>query len=413
MKPFTNCQGNGSAGPVGRPAPTSRVAACGAMLRRSGSHCRDAARPRFFSFGLRSVVGVVGCRTPVRSWSLPPRSVGRTESTSPCAWGSRSCGSRWSGMRPASTRPCCRPTQAERVVEQASRIEKIAATLKALAAARVAETGSWRAEGDRSAAHHLARRTGTTVVQAAAAIDTARRLEALPETSAAARRGELSAEQTSAIADAAGADPGAERASAGGGPALAPGRAARAVRPDQGRGAGRSRGPPGPHPPAPLAALLHRRRGRVAPALPQQPRGGGQRHGRPRPFREAIFRQARTEARREPPDAYAADALAEMARRSADAIAERCRLGRRRRRRPTPSADAERRRRRRPPAAADGGAARPGPTSRAGGGRPGRRGRPRSSCGSTWGRCCGAGRSRGRCARSPGSGRWRCPRCGT
>ncbi len=54
-------------------------------------------------------------------------------------------------------------TQAERVVDEASRIENIAATLKALAAARVAETGSWRAAGDRSAAHHLARRTGTTV----------------------------------------------------------------------------------------------------------------------------------------------------------------------------------------------------------------------------------------------------------
>ncbi|MEA2972008.1 MAG: hypothetical protein QOG82_466, partial [Actinomycetota bacterium] len=49
--------------------------------------------------------------------------------------------------------------QAEEVVDQASRIEKMAATVKALAAARVAETGSWRTDGDRSAAHHLARRT--------------------------------------------------------------------------------------------------------------------------------------------------------------------------------------------------------------------------------------------------------------
>ena len=39
-------------------------------------------------------------------------------------------------------------------------------------------------------------------------------------------------------------------------------------------------------------------------------------------FREEIFRQARSEDRHEPPDAYAADALAEMARCSADAIAE-------------------------------------------------------------------------------------------
>jgi hypothetical protein len=36
-------------------------------------------------------------------------------------------------------------------------------------------------------------------------------------------------------------------------------------------------------------------------------------------LREAIFRQARTEGRREPPDAYGADALAEMARRHGEA----------------------------------------------------------------------------------------------
>ena len=65
--------------------------------------------------------------------------------------------------------------QAEQVVDEASSIERIASTVKALAAARVAETGGWRAEGDRSPAHHLARRTGTTVVQAASALDTARR----------------------------------------------------------------------------------------------------------------------------------------------------------------------------------------------------------------------------------------------
>ena len=56
-------------------------------------------------------------------------------------------------------------------------------------------------DGDRSAAHHLARTTGTTVGDAADAIGAARRLEQLPEAAAAARRGELSAAQVSAIAD--------------------------------------------------------------------------------------------------------------------------------------------------------------------------------------------------------------------
>ena len=202
------------------------------------------------------------------------------------------------------------------VVEQASRIEKMAATVKALAAARVAETGSWRTEGDRSAAHQLARRTGTSVVQAAAAIDTARRLVSLPETAAAARRGELSAEQACAIADAAGDDPGAEH--------------------DLLEAARRS----------PLAELreqcartkaaayvdlearrrrIHQRRSLRSFTDPEgewhlhcrnNPEVGARIMAALDPIREQIFRQARAEARHEPPDAYAADALAEMARRS-------------------------------------------------------------------------------------------------
>ena len=45
------------------------------------------------------------------------------------------------------------------------------------------------------------------------------------------------------------------------------------------------------------------------------------------PFREAIFRRARSEGRREPPDAYAADALAEMARCAGDGNADLDRIG--------------------------------------------------------------------------------------
>ncbi|MEA2902040.1 MAG: hypothetical protein QOH36_1927, partial [Actinomycetota bacterium] len=206
--------------------------------------------------------------------------------------------------------------QAEEVVEQASRIEKMAATVKALAAARVAETGSWRSDGDRSAAHQLARRTGTSVVQAAAAIDTARRLETLPETSAAARRGELSADQACAIADAAGANAGAEHHLL---------EAARR---------------------SPLAELreqcartkatahvdlearrrrIHQRRSLRSYTDPEgewhlhcrnNPEVGARIMAALDPIREEIFRHARSEARHEPPDAYAADALAEMARRS-------------------------------------------------------------------------------------------------
>ncbi len=211
---------------------------------------------------------------------------------------------------------------AERVVDEASSIERIASTVKALAAARVAETGGWRAEGDRSPAHHLARRTGTTVVQAASAIDTARRLETLPETSAAARRGELSAEAASAIAAAAGVDPRAEHAlleTARRVPlAELRERCARTVAAAQAD-------------PEARRARIHQRR-----SLRSYTDTGGEWHLHCRnnpevgaaimaalePFREAIFRHARSEARHEPPEAYAADALTEMARCSAGAEVE-------------------------------------------------------------------------------------------
>ena len=49
--------------------------------------------------------------------------------------------------------------------------EKICAAGKALAARRVAESGSWRRSGDRSAAHWLARRSGSSVGQAAGTLE--------------------------------------------------------------------------------------------------------------------------------------------------------------------------------------------------------------------------------------------------
>jgi len=99
---------------------------------------------------------------------------------------------------------------AERVLDDAAAIKNMAATVEALAAARVAETEVWRERGDRTAAHDLARRTGTTVGQAKDALETGRKLRDLPATAGAAKNGELSAQQVGAIADAASADPDAE-----------------------------------------------------------------------------------------------------------------------------------------------------------------------------------------------------------
>ena len=52
------------------------------------------------------------------------------------------------------------PRDAARIVEDAAAIENMAASVKALAAARVAETDLWKQNGDRTAAHELARTTG-------------------------------------------------------------------------------------------------------------------------------------------------------------------------------------------------------------------------------------------------------------
>jgi hypothetical protein len=95
-------------------------------------------------------------------------------------------------------------------LDHATAIKNMVAAMEAELAARVAETNVWRECGDRSAAEALARRTGVRVRDAHATIETGRRLAGLPDTAAAARRGELSAQQTAVIADAASVDPHAE-----------------------------------------------------------------------------------------------------------------------------------------------------------------------------------------------------------
>jgi hypothetical protein len=90
--------------------------------------------------------------------------------------------------------------QCRAVVSDTAAMQGMLATVQAEAAARVAGAGSWREEGDRSPAHQLARDTGTTVGAAREALETGQRLGALPQLAEAARRGELSAAQTSAVA---------------------------------------------------------------------------------------------------------------------------------------------------------------------------------------------------------------------
>ena len=106
---------------------------------------------------------------------------------------------------------CLDGRDAAALVELAARGERICASLKSLAARRVDETRVWRDEGHRSAGHWLAEKSGETVGAATRALETARALDDLPETDAAFRAGDLSETQAHEITDAAGADPGVER----------------------------------------------------------------------------------------------------------------------------------------------------------------------------------------------------------
>jgi hypothetical protein len=91
------------------------------------------------------------------------------------------------------------------------RIERLAAGAKGRLARKVEESRAWQAEGDRSAADWMARRSGTSSGRARAELETSKRLAGLGATDKAVARGVLSAQQAEAVADAASADPTAEQ----------------------------------------------------------------------------------------------------------------------------------------------------------------------------------------------------------
>jgi hypothetical protein len=204
---------------------------------------------------------------------------------------------------------------ATRVVEDAAAIKNMAATVEALAGARVAETELWKRDGDRSAAHQLARTTGTSIGAAREAIESARRLQDLPATEAAARRGELSAQQVAVITDAASADPCA---------------AARLLEQSRTQSLGELRDDCARTKANVIDLEARRRRIHAERHLRNwvDTGGAGNLHLRDNPevvagimatlepIRDELFEAARMQGRREPQEAYAADALAELARRA-------------------------------------------------------------------------------------------------
>jgi len=204
--------------------------------------------------------------------------------------------------------------QAALAVGEAAAIERMAATLKGLAAARSADAGAWKQAGDRSAASHLARTTGTSVTQAAEVLDTARRLQTLPAVAAAARAGELSAQQAAAVTAAAIADNSAERRLIE--------RARRSSLAELRDECARTRAAAEPDPEARRRAIHAGRflrtytdaEGAWNLRMRDNPEVGAGIMAAVDDIRDRLFRAARIEGRREGSEAYAADALAELAR---------------------------------------------------------------------------------------------------
>jgi len=205
---------------------------------------------------------------------------------------------------------------ARRVAKEAAAIEAVASTIKSLAAARVAD-GATASNGSRSAAEDLARETGSSIGAARDAIDTGRRLSSQRELSVAARQGEISFQKTSLIANAAESDPSAERRLVA--------RARHASVAELKSICAETKAAAHPDLEA-RRQQIHSRRylrswsdveGVWHLSAAANPEDGAQVMAALAPITDEIFESARTEGRRESPDAYAFDALLQMAREAA------------------------------------------------------------------------------------------------
>ena len=97
--------------------------------------------------------------------------------------------------------------EAVEVLGLLARAERAAAAGKALMARKVQRSGAWEGKGEPSAAHFVARATKEAVGTVVETLDTARRLERLPQTEMAFRSGELSPQGAREVAAAAEVSP--------------------------------------------------------------------------------------------------------------------------------------------------------------------------------------------------------------
>lgn len=195
-------------------------------------------------------------------------------------------------------------------------VERLATAAKTLLAERVEESRVWTRAGDRSAAEYLARTSGSSVGVARSGLETAKRLRRLPATEAAVRRGALSRAQTEAIADAAAVNPAAE------GSLLEIAERSNLVELREQANRAKAAGDPDPDA---THRRIHAQRclrrftdGEDAWNLQARgtPDAGAAFNAALDPIIDEIFRGARRDERRESRDAYAFDAVIELARRA-------------------------------------------------------------------------------------------------
>ncbi|HEY1281282.1 MAG TPA: DUF222 domain-containing protein [Acidimicrobiales bacterium] len=199
------------------------------------------------------------------------------------------------------------------VYEALAHMEKLAAGAKLRMASRVTESLEWRRRGWRSPAEWLARTSGTSTGAAHAELATSQRLAALAHTDEAVRHGQLSAPQATAIADAATADPSAE------GRLVA--KADRSSLQELRQICARTKAAADPDPDGRYERIRRERALRTFTdhegAWNLQARGpvdaGARVMAALRPLIDDVFSAARLDGRRESPDAYAFDALVELA----------------------------------------------------------------------------------------------------
>ena len=198
---------------------------------------------------------------------------------------------------------------AEKALADVSAIGHMAATAGALLAARVAEGAAWKRAGARSPADHIAQTTGASVGAVLDGLRLAEKMASLPAVDGAARRGELSPSQASAVVSAASVAP--EEAG------RLVGEAKRLPLRELQAECGRTRAA---HVDREALRRKHRRERSFRTWVDAE--GAGHFHGkgtaedvaviaaRVNAERDRIFRQAYRDGREEPAEAYAFDALA-------------------------------------------------------------------------------------------------------